>query len=52
MYFPALNYGETQSAISKRDFINKMNIVLRELRESLTCLTIIKRLLNDPVLAH
>jgi len=40
---PALNYGETQSAISKKDFIYRMNIVLRELRESLICLTIIKR---------
>lgn len=40
---PALNYGETQSAVSKKDFIYKMNIVLRELRESLICLTIIKR---------
>jgi four helix bundle protein len=40
---PALNYGETQSAESKKDFIHKMSIVLKELRESLICLTNIKR---------
>ena len=40
---PALNYGETQSAVSKKDFVHKMSIVLRELRESLICLIIIKR---------
>lgn len=40
---PALNYGETQSAVSHKDFVHKMSIVLRELRESLICLVIIKR---------
>ena len=40
---PALNYGETQSAESKKDFIHKMSIILKELRESLICLTNIKR---------
>ena len=30
----ALNYGEAQSAESKRDFIHKVSIVLKELRES------------------
>jgi len=40
---PALNYGETQSAVSKKDFIHKMSIVLKELRESLICLVIIQR---------
>lgn len=30
----ALNYGEAQSAESKRDFIHKMKICLKELRES------------------
>ena len=30
----ALNYGEAQSAESKRDFIHKVGIVLKELRES------------------
>lgn len=41
---PALNYGETQGAESKKDFIHKMSVVLKELRESLICLTIIKRI--------
>jgi len=40
---PALNYGETQGAESKKDFIHKMSVVLKELRESLNCLKIIKR---------
>ena len=30
----ALNYGEAQGAESKRDFIHKMKICLKELRES------------------
>jgi four helix bundle protein len=40
----ALNYGEAQSAVSKRDFIHKISIVLKELRETYINLTIIKRL--------
>lgn len=36
-----LNYGEAQSAESKRDFIHKMQIVLKELRETSVCLQII-----------
>ena len=40
---PALNYGETQGAESKKDFIHKMSVVLKELRESHNCLKIIKR---------
>lgn len=40
---PALNYSEAQSAEPKNDFIHKMSIVLKELRESLTCLKIIQR---------
>jgi len=31
---PALNYGEAQSAESTRDFIHKMKIGLKELRET------------------
>lgn len=31
---PAFNYGETQSAESPRDFIHKMKICLKELRET------------------
>ncbi|MEJ2049795.1 MAG: four helix bundle protein [Calditrichota bacterium] len=37
----ALNYGEAQSAESKRDFIHKMKIILKELRETFICLKII-----------
>ncbi|MFC2138484.1 four helix bundle protein [Bacteroidota bacterium] len=40
---PALNYGEAQSAESRKDFIHKMNIVLKELRESYVALKIINR---------
>ena len=39
----ALNYGEAQSAESRKDFLHKIKIVLKELRESLVCLKIIKR---------
>ncbi|MBP2831580.1 four helix bundle protein [Aquimarina sp. U1-2] len=38
----ALNYGEAQSAESKRDFIHKMKICLKELRESQVNLEILK----------
>ena len=40
---PALNYGEAQAAESKKDFIHKIKIVLKELRETLVCLKIIHR---------
>jgi len=39
---PALNYGEAQSAESKKDFIHKMSICLKELRETFVALKIIK----------
>jgi len=39
----ALNYGEAQSGESRRDFIHKIKIVLKELRESNICLKIIFR---------
>ncbi len=38
---PALNYGEAQSAESRKDFIHKIKVVLKELRESFVCLKII-----------
>ena len=38
---PALNYGEAQSAESRRDFIHKSKIILKELRETLVNLKII-----------
>ena len=40
---PAPNYGEAQSAESRRDFLHKMKISLKELRESLIWLKIIAR---------
>lgn len=40
---PALNYGEAQSAESKKDFIHKMGICLKELRETFVCLRIIEK---------
>ncbi|MBN2543029.1 four helix bundle protein [bacterium] len=40
---PALNYGEAQSAASRKDFIHKMKVVLKELRENLVCLKVIFR---------
>ena len=39
---PALNYGEVQSAESRKDFIHKIMVVLKKLRETLICLKIIK----------
>ena len=39
----ALNYGEAISAESKRDFIHKMAIVLKELRESQSALLILAK---------
>jgi len=38
---PALLYGEAQSAESREDFVHKMKIVLKELKESRVCLKII-----------
>ncbi|MFN0030731.1 MAG: four helix bundle protein [Flavobacteriales bacterium] len=40
---PALNYGEAQSAESREDFIHKMKICLKELRESRISLRILGR---------
>jgi four helix bundle protein len=40
---PSLNYGEAKSAESINDFIHKMNIVLKALRETFISLKIIKR---------
>jgi len=38
---PALHYGEAQGAESRKDFIHKLKIGLKELRESFNCLRII-----------
>lgn len=40
---PALNYGEAQAAESRADFIHKMKICLKELRETQICLKIIAK---------
>ena len=40
---PALNYGEAQSAESTNDFIHKLKIILKELRESNICLKMLLR---------
>jgi four helix bundle protein len=40
---PALNYGEAQSAESRNDFIHKMKVILKELRESMISLKIIEQ---------
>ncbi len=39
---PALNYGEAQGAESRNDFVHKMKICLKELRETQICLKIIQ----------
>lgn len=40
---PALNYGEAQAAESKKDFVHKIKIVLKELRESHICIRIMEK---------
>ena len=40
---PALNYGEARSAESHKDFVHKMGICLKELRESYNGLKIINK---------
>ena len=40
---PAPNYGEARSAESRKDFVHKMKISLKELRETMIWLKIISR---------
>ena len=40
---PAPNYDEAQSAESRKDFIHKMKVALKELRETFVWLLIIQR---------
>lgn len=49
---PALMYGEAQSGESQRDFIHKIQILLKELRETKICLKIFlrKRFLKDEII--
>lgn len=46
---PALIYGEAQAAESRPDFIHKIKLVLKEVRECRVNLKIIKR---KPVIVH
>jgi four helix bundle protein len=50
----ALNYGEAQSAESRKDFVHKIKVVLKELRESSVNLKIILKanLHTDKVLLN
>lgn len=41
---PALHYGEAIAAESRNDFIHKMKIALKELRETNNCLKIINQI--------
>ncbi|OGV78633.1 MAG: hypothetical protein A3K19_31925 [Lentisphaerae bacterium RIFOXYB12_FULL_65_16] len=44
-----LNHGEAEGAESRRDFVHKMGVCLKELRESLRALRLIERVpLMDP----
>ena len=40
---PSLNYGEAKSAESKNDFLHKIKVCFKELRESYNCLRILDR---------
>ena len=39
-----MNYGEAQAAESKKDFIHKLGLVLKELKECRTALKIVLRM--------
>ncbi len=43
----ALNYGEAQAAESKKDFIHKISIVLKELRETKISLILIEDIAKE-----
>ncbi|HSY61252.1 MAG TPA: four helix bundle protein [Cytophaga sp.] len=40
---PTFNYGEAQAAESRNDFIHKLSVVLKELKECRTALKIIRK---------
>ena len=40
---PTFNYGESQAAESREDFIHKLGVVLKELKECRTALKIIRK---------
>ena len=41
---PSLNYGEAKAAESPADFLHKMKVCLKELRETYNCLRIIYKI--------
>src|SRR6185436_3871265 len=41
---PAIHYGEAQAAESPKDFIHKMKVALKELRETFNALQIARRM--------
>jgi four helix bundle protein len=41
---PAFNYGEAQASESRNDFIHKLRVVLKELKECRTALKIIRKM--------
>ena len=43
---PALLYGEAQGAESRGDFIHKMKIALKELKETRVCLKLLQKMLR------
>ena len=52
---PALNYGEAQAAESKKDFAHKLQIILKELRETSICLQLLHRhgiLIDDSIIVE
>ena len=51
---PAPNYGEARSAESRKDFIHKMKISLKELRETVIWLKIVlrKKLIEEQIAAN
>ncbi|MEP6673589.1 MAG: four helix bundle protein [Ferruginibacter sp.] len=47
---PTFNYGEAQASESRKDFVHKMAVVLKELKECRTALKIIRnKMLIQPV---
>lgn len=40
---PTFNYGEAQAAESRNDFVHKMGVVLKELKECRTALKVIRK---------
>ena len=38
---PVLNYGEAQATVTDKDFIHKMSLVVKELKESRSCLKVL-----------